>query len=170
MRTVQRLGIGFTLLAGLFALPHAARAGDSLKLLRSVGFAEGAFVRPEVRSECRMGEQLPQFIQEFARKNGMEVELVDALPQTGRVLELEISDAIETGNAWTGRQKGLVIHGRLLEDGAVVASFHGRRMTAGGAFGGYKGTCSFFGRCAKTLGHDVADWLKAPGRDANIGG
>ncbi len=170
MRLVCRFVTGFLLLAGLLALPRAARADGSIKVLRTVVYAEGAFVRPEVRSECRTGEQLPQYIQEYAHKNGIEVELVDELPPSGRVLQLEISDAIETGNAWTGRQKGLVIHGRLLEDGAELASFRARRMTAGGAFGGYKGTCSFFGRCAKALGHDVADWLRSPSKDAQIGG
>jgi hypothetical protein len=156
--------------AVLCALPGAALAGESIKLLRSLGFAEGAFVRPEVKSECNLEERLPESIQAYARKNGIEVELVDVLPSSGRVLELEISDAIESGNAWTGRQKGLVIQGRLLENGAPVGNFRGRRMTSGGMFGGYKGACAFFGRCAKTLGHDVADWLVSPTQNSNIGG
>jgi hypothetical protein len=162
--------MGVTICAVLCALPGAALAGESVKLLRSLAFAEGAMVRPEVRSECRLAERLPQFIEEYARQSGVAVELVDALPRQGRVLELEIADAVEMGNAWIGRQKGLVIQGRLLENGAQVARFRGRRMTSGGFFGGYKGTCAFFGRCAKKLGHDVAEWLKAPHADANIGG
>jgi hypothetical protein len=170
MRSVQRVGIGIALFVALCALPGAALAGESIKLLRSLGFAEGAFVRPEIKSECKLGERLPESIQAYARKHGIEIELVDALPSSGRVLELEISDAIEMGNAWTGRQKGLVIQGRLVENGAAVGNFRGRRMTSGGLFGGYKGTCSFLGRCAKTLGRDVAEWLKAPTRESNIGG
>jgi hypothetical protein len=170
MRSVLGLGIRIVACAVLCALPGAAAAGDGIKVLRSVGFAEGAFVRPAVQSECKLNDRLPQWIQEYAQKNGIEIELVDALPKTGRVLELEIADAIETGNAWTGRQKGLVIQGRLLDDGALVGSFRGRRMTSGGFFGGYKGACAFFGRCAKTLGHDVADWLQSPSQGASIGG
>lgn len=170
MRSVQRLGIGIIACALLSALPVAALAGESIKMLRSVGFAEGAFVRPAIKSECNLEERLPNSIQEYARKNGIEVELVDTLPSTGRVLELSITDAIEAGNAWTGRQKGLTTQGRLLEDGALVGTFRGRRMTMGGMFGGYRGACSFFARCAKTLGHDVADWLKSPVMDSNIGG
>jgi len=170
MRSIQRVGFGIAVCAVLCALPGAVMAGESIKVLRSLGFAEGAFVRPAIKSECNLEERLPESIQAYARKNGIEVELVDTLPGSGRVLELEISDAIETGNAWTGRQKGLVIQGRLVEDGAAVGNFRGRRMTTGGLFGGYKGTCSFFGRCAKTLGHDVADWLKSPGKNSSIGG
>ena len=117
MRSVHRLGIGIVACAALCALPGAAEAGGSIKVLRSVGFAEGTFVRPAIKSECNLEDRVPQWVQQYAQKNGIEVELVDALPGTGRVLELEITDAIEMGNAWTGRQKGLVIQGRLLEDG-----------------------------------------------------
>jgi hypothetical protein len=170
MRFVQRLSIGLAACAALCALPGAAVAGGSIKLLRSVGFAEEAFVRPQVKSECNLENRVPEWIQQFAQKHGIEVELVDALPATGLVLELEIADAIETGNAWTGRQKGLVIQGRLLENGQLVGNFRGRRMTSGGFFGGYKGACAFFGRCAKTLGSDVAEWLQSPGKSSNIGG
>jgi len=169
MRSVHRLRVVIVVCGMLCALPGAALAGESIAVLRSLGFAEGAFVRPAIKTECDLETRLPLSIQEFARKNGIEIALVDALPDAGRVLELAISDAIETGNAWTGRQKGLVIQGRLLENGAVVGNFRGRRMTSGGMFGGYKGTCAFFGRCAKTLGHDVADWLKSPGKDSSIG-
>jgi hypothetical protein len=170
MRAIHRLGIGIVLCAALCALPGAAEAGGSVKVLRSVGYAEGTFVRPEVKSECKLGDQLAQSVQEYAKKNGIEVELVDALPKTGRVLEMEITDAMEMGNAFSGRQKGLVIQGRLLEDGKLVGNFRGRRMTTGGMWGGYKGNCAFFNRCAKTLGRDVANWLKEPTKDANLGG
>ena len=169
MRSDRRVGLVICVYALLCALPGVALAGESIKLLRSLGYSESSFVRPAIKTECDLEERLPEAIT-FARKNGIEIELVDKLPSSGRVLELEISDAIETGNAWTGRQKGLLIQGRLVENGVAVGNFRGRRMTSGGLFGGYKGTCSFLGRCAKTLGHDVADWLKAPAGNSNIGG
>jgi hypothetical protein len=170
MRFVHRLCIAVFTCAAVAALPGAALAGSTIKLLRTVGYAEEAFVRPEIRSECNLENKVPEWIQLFAAKKGIQVELVDALPETGTVLQLEIADAIETGNAWTGRQKGLVIQGRLMEDGQLKGNFRGRRMTSGGFFGGYKGTCSFLGRCAKTLGSDVADWLRSPAKSSNIGG
>ena len=170
MRSMRWVGFGFAVWLALCAQPGAASAGESIKLLRTLGYSENAFVRPAIKTECNLEQRLPESIQAYAQKNGIEIELVDKLPSSGRVLELEIADAIETGNAWTGRQKGLVIQGRLVENGAAVGSFRGRRMTSGGFFGGYKGTCSFLGRCAKTLGHDVADWLKSPGQNSNIGG
>jgi len=170
MRSVHLRWLAVAFCTALSALPGAAEAGGSIKLLRSVGYSEGAFVRPEIKSECELANKVPEWIQLYAAKKGIQIELVDALPASGTVLELEIADAIETGNAWTGRQKGLVIQGRLLENGQLKGNFRGRRMTSGGFFGGYKGTCSFLGRCAKTLGSDVAEWLQAPATGSNIGG
>lgn len=170
MRAIRCFSVAVVLCAFVGVLPGAARAGGSIALLKTVPFAQGTFVRPAVKAQCKMNEELPHWVQEYAKKEGVQVELVDALPKSGRVLELEIRDTIELGNAWNGRQKGLEIQGRLLEDGKVVGTFHGRRMTRGGMWGGYKGTCSFFGRCAKTLGHDVATWLENPGKNATIGG
>src|SRR5262245_61277014 len=167
---MRSVAVGIVLCVLLCVQAGAAQAGESIKLRRSLAYAEGAFVRPEIKSECKLTQQLPEMVQAYARKKGIEIELVDVLPTSGKVLELEISDAVEMGNAWTGRQKGLVIQGRLLENGAPLGNFRGRRMTSGGLFGGYKGTCSFLGRCAKTLGRDVADWLVAPAENSNIGG
>jgi hypothetical protein len=169
MQSIRRAGLGIVATALLCALPGAAQAGGSIALRRSIGFAEGTFVRPAVIEECTLEEQLPQFVQEFAQKEGIAIELVDTLPGSGRVLELEITNVLELGNGFVGRQKGLDISGRLLENGVVVGNFRGRRATTGGFMGGYKGACAFFGRCAKALGKDVADWLKAPTKDAVLG-
>lgn len=162
------LGSGLGLVLAL-APAAAARADGAVQIARSVAFADGAMVRPEVKSECQLDTRLPEFVKEYAEKNGTDVQLVDMPAKNGRVLELEISDTYETGNAWTGRSKGLEVQGRLLENGKLVGSFRGRRSTRGGAFGGYKGSCAFFGRCAKALGRDVADWLKAPSMNARLG-
>ena len=39
----------------------------------------------------------------------------------------------------------------------------------GGAFGGFKGTCSILGRCIKAIGADIAKWLANPTMDAMLG-
>jgi hypothetical protein len=167
--------IGFRWVTGFVAVSFAWLAGagssaaESVSVLRQVSFAESTMVRPEVKAECQLQTKLPGFVQEYARANGIEVVLVDALPKTGRVLDLQISDTGEGGNAWTGRVKTLTISGRLLENGKEVGSFRGRRSTSGGAFGGWKGNCAFFGRCAQALGKDVAGWLKSPTANATIG-
>jgi hypothetical protein len=167
----MRIGLrGITGLAVLSLVWLAgAAAAESVSVLRLTPFAEGTMVRPEVKAQCQIETKLPGFVQEYAKANGIEVVLVDTLPKTGRVLDLQISDTGEGGNAWTGRLKTLTVTGRLLENGKEVGSFRGRRSTTGGAFGGWKGNCALFGRCAQTLGKDVAGWLKAPTPNATIG-
>ena len=165
--------IGIRWIAGCAALSlvwlAGAAAAETVSVLRQTPFAEGTMVRPEVKAQCQIETKLPGFVQEYARANGIEVVLVDALPKNGRVLDLQVSDTGEGGNAWTGRLKTLTVTGRLLENGKEVGSFRGRRSTTGGAFGGWKGNCALFGRCAQTLGKDVAGWLKAPTPNATIG-
>ncbi len=39
----------------------------------------------------------------------------------------------------------------------------------GGFMGAYKGTCALLGRCTKTLGKDIAEWLKNPVNNATLG-
>lgn len=85
------------------------------------------------------------------------------------MLQVEIVDAVSMGNAFIGHQKYARIEGTLYEDGRKVASFKGRRNSMGGAFAGYKGSCSVLGRTMKALGKDVADWLKNPTDGARLG-
>lgn len=170
MRALRGLAIGCaaTLAVGIVA-ERPARAGEAVQLKSTIDFDESAHVRPDVKDQCELQTKVPHFVKEYADSEGLDVQLVDTLSSGGRVLEIQIADTYETGNAWTGRSKGLDVEGRLLEDGKVIGSFRDRRSTRGGAFGGYKGNCAFFGRCAKTIGKDIAGWLKSPTMNARLG-
>ncbi len=50
-----------------------------------------------------------------------------------------------------------------------MGSFVAARYSTGGAFGGYRVTCSILGRCIKALGKDIAGWLKSTTMDAALG-
>jgi hypothetical protein len=39
----------------------------------------------------------------------------------------------------------------------------------GGAFGGFKGSCSVLGRTVKALGKDIAQWLVQPAKGSQLG-
>jgi len=67
----------------------------------------------------------------------------------GRILYIEITNAISMGNPFMGHQKQVSVKGRLLEDGTEIGSFSGVRASMGGAFAGFKGSCSVLGRCVK---------------------
>ena len=43
------------------------------------------------------------------------------------------------------------------------------RVSGGGAFGLYKGSCTVLGSTVKVLGRDVSNWLKKPVNGAHLG-
>jgi hypothetical protein len=61
------------------------------------------------------------------------------------------------------------VTGTLMQDDQAVAAFRAKRFTTGGAFGGFKGTCSIIGRTTKAIGRDIAAWLQNPVDGAELG-
>lgn len=150
------------------ALLAGQAAAQELQLQRPVPYAEDNDIADNIKQECRINEQLADFVKQYA---GEDVVFTDGPVDTasGRALQLEISDAVSMGNAWLGHQKFTKVRGMLFENGEKVASFKGRRNSMGGAFGGYKGSCSVLGRTVEALGEDIGGWLKAPKDGANLG-
>ena len=150
------------------ALLAGQAAAQGLQLQRPVPYAEDNDIADNIKQECRINEQLADFVKQYA---GEEIVFTDGAVDTasGRALQLEISDAVSMGNAWLGHQKFTKVRGTLFEDGEKIASFKGRRNSMGGAFAGYKGSCSVLGRTVEVLGEDIGGWLKAPKDGANLG-
>ena len=84
-------------------------------------------------------------------------------------LDIEIVAMMGAGGGMWSGPKQMTVVGTLTEGGAVVGTFRARRTTTGGAWGGYKGTCSLLGRVGKALAKDIGDWLRAPTNDARLG-
>jgi hypothetical protein len=150
----------------------AALPAQTVTMARVVPYADDAEVSAKVRSECgQLQSQLADFVREFGTKAGVTVQFVaDAAKDgPGRVLQLEIVEAVSMGNAFIGHQKYSRVQGTLFENGRKLASFKGRRNSMGGAFAGYKGSCSVLGRTMKALGEDIAAWLKSPTDQARLG-
>jgi len=135
-----------------------------------VPFAENSMASSDVKNSCALDTRLPQFIADYA-KRGIEV-VVGSDPGEnveGKVLYLKIVHVLGTGGgAWSGA-KSVTVEGELRENGEVIGSFTGARYSGGGAFGGFKGTCSILGRCIQAIGKDVANWLKKPTMHAMLG-
>ena len=82
------------------------------------------------------------------------------VPANTEVLKVKIVEVMGgSGGAWSGG-KFVSISGTLQKNGKILGDFKARRISGGGVFGGYKGTCSIMGRCVRTLGKDVAEWLQ----------
>jgi hypothetical protein len=156
----------------LIAFAAAPAFAQTVQVQSSIPYAEDAEIGNKVRNECtQLNTQLAEFTQEFGRENGIEVQLVETLDTAaeGRVLQMEIVDAVSMGNAFIGHQKYSRVRGVLFENGEQIADFRGRRNSMGGAFAGYKGSCSVLGRTVKALGKDIAQWLANPQDGAQLG-
>jgi hypothetical protein len=155
--------------AGLasFALASSA-AAEPVKVRRSIPFASTAQVPPAVKEQCQLETKLPEFLSQAA---GGSVQRVDGAlnRKVGRVLEMEITEVHAPGGGAFSGPKWMSVKGELYDRGKQIGSFRAKRVTTGGAFGAFKGTCSIIGRCSKAIGEDIARWLAAPTQNAEIG-
>ena len=140
-------------------------AKEKIKILESLPFSVVANVPTAVQNECRLGEKTSAFIEKYSKKSVERVSSIDS----GKYLDMEITEVFAPGGgAWSG-PKWMEVTGTLMDGDEAVASFRAKRFSTGGAFGGFKGTCSILGRCTKAIGKDIAMWLKNPVDEAELG-
>jgi len=152
--------------ASLAILAAAPAVAETVKVAKSIPYAESSEVREKVQAECALQTKIPAFLAQYSS----DVELVDGDPGSeGRVLTIEIIAAHAPGGGAFSGPKSVSVSGVLKENGATIGNFRAARYSTGGAFGGWKGTCAIVGRCAKAIGKDIAGWLKNPGKDSLLG-
>jgi len=157
------------------SVEQAAKAvsysGSGTLNIAPVTFAKDLKVREAVRKECQLLTKLPAFIQSYGHDQYAGINLQAKRSKKSDFLQIEIVDVPQhKKNAWAGRGGQWVgIKGSLLRKGKKTISFQASRASMGGFMGAYKGTCALLGRCTKTLGKDVAEWLKNPVDGATLG-
>ena len=152
----------------VFIFIAPAAIAETLTISSVLPFAEGSGASPAVMNECQLETKLPGFIKSYGKKN--VTVTTDPLEEAeGKVLFIEFTHILGTGGGgWSG-PKTVSVRGELRDGEEVTGSFTATRYSTGGAFGGFKGTCSILGRCVKTLGRDIANWIKNPTMDAHLG-
>lgn len=156
--------------AALIPVATGAHAADPVIVPSAVPYADSADIQQKILDECtELGTQFSQFIKEYAAEKGVEVTLGEPSASANRVLRVEITHALSQGNAFLGHSKSMSSRGTLFENGVEMAGFRATRNSMGGAFAGYKGSCSVLGRTVKAMGMDIGEWLADPVDGAELG-
>ncbi len=144
---------------------------QQITLKTPIEFASRVEVRDAVLEECRLQEKLQQFITEFSAARNITIEPsngpVDGT--SGKVLVVEITDVYAPGGGAFSGGKAVTIEGELTEGGASLGTLRARRISGGGAFAAFKGTCDILGRDVQTLGDDISRFLTDPGENVRMG-
>lgn len=150
--------------------PAIAHTGTGTLMIKPVVFNKDSYVREAVKNECQLTEKLTQFIEENAASQYANI-LTDSnsTQRNAQVLSVTIEEVQGGGGgAWSGA-KVVMVKGVLTKNGRTLGDFKARRYSGGGMFGAYKGTCAILGRCVRTLGKDIANWLRNPTSKAVLG-
>jgi hypothetical protein len=142
---------------------------DTIHVQDPIPFSETSYIADNIKAECRMGAQLATSLGSNAPKFGNSIAFDEAPADQGRVLKLELVEAQSAGNAFSGHFKSATVRGVLMQDGQKVANVTARRVSRGGAFGGFKGSCDVLERVVTAIGSDLAEWLANPADGAKLG-
>jgi hypothetical protein len=142
----------------LVSLVPLATSADPLLVSPAASYGSGI---ADNLKQCGLPETQAEAVLKQLAAAGVSAQAApsDAVPQTGRYLQLRIESAMAAGNAFTGHSKQVTTSAHLFENGKEVAQTTKSRDSMGGAFGGYKSSCNVLRRCAVTLGRDIAAWV-----------
>ncbi len=149
----------------LIALVPSAVLAESLAVSPAASY--GAGIADNLK-QCGLPETQSESVLKALAKAGVPAQAApaDAVPPKGRFLQLRIESAMSSGNAFVGHHKAVTTSAHLFENGKEVGQTTLSRDSTGGAFGGYKGSCSVLRRCTVTLGKDIAAWVKTQSTQA----
>lgn len=128
------------------------------------------YIATNIKKECSIDTQIMDSISRYAKKKSIKVIVEGEPSPTDMVLKIYITDAISLGQGMTGgHYKKVTILGKLFKGDKLFATMRAARTSNGGAFRGFKGSCTVLKKCAVSLGQDVAYWLGSPDDDALLG-
>lgn len=144
--------------------------GTGILVINPITFNQSAYIREAVKKECELISKLTYFIEKNASSDYAQIMTQsNSIPKDAQVLNIEIEQVQGGGGGtWSGA-KMVLLNGHVTKNGVKLGDFKARRYSSGGMFGGYKGTCAILGRCVRTLGSDIAKWLRHPTSKAVLG-
>lgn len=149
----------------LLLLPGIAAATGKIRLEVPVPIVEGAVIDPEILDHCGIQDEFTRRLTRELRK----VAVAEPGPITdmaGRVLKVEIVDAIWGGNWFIEHLQTLRVRGVLYEDGVRQAGFTGIMAGKGG---GLTSGCFQMNSNFGAMTWHIKRWLRNPVDGATIG-
>jgi len=169
---MKRFSLGAAWAVAIVLCGQTAVAQDGTVYVgKTAPYTDAAMIKANIVNECDLPAAQIKLLKEQAAAAGVTlVEDESAVAANkGRVLQVEIFNALSQGNAFIGHGKQVTLKGKLLENGKEIGNFTAVRGSMGGAFGGYKSSCAVLHRCQSTLAKDILAWLKNPAKDSRIG-
>jgi hypothetical protein len=168
---MKRFSRAAALAAVMVIAGQAAYAADTVYVGKEAPYTDASTIKQNIVSECDLPAAQIKLLKEQAAAAGVTVveDETAAAANKGRVLKVEIFNALSQGNAFIGHGKQVTLKGKLLENGTEIGNFTAVRGSMGGAFAGYKSSCAVLHRCQAALAKDILGWLKNPTKDARIG-
>ena len=149
--TIAVIGIAVALCAGA--------ASAQVQVLKKIEYAAQTGASRAVKEECKLDTTIPEALAAASS----EIKLVNKFGG-GKRLELLIRDVHAPGGGIFSGPKWVTIYGTLKQGGKEIGSFRAKRNSLSGS-----GTCGMLGRSVAAISDDVAEWLKSPTKDANLG-
>jgi len=181
MNNLVRLTMGLSIVMFLGACTSASPAlkekDNKLSLVGKTVYVKSAKanyslnsdIAQNIKDECNLDSQLITAIQNEAKKKDITVKVSESIPADGVELKVEITDSMSAGNGFTGHRKYSSISGVLTQSGQTIATMNAARLSRGGMFAKFQGSCGVLSRTVRTLGGDVTQWMAKPSTDASYG-
>lgn len=129
-------------------------------------FAPDSGVTEAVVLECDVPHRLPEWI---AHYTPVPVALALTPTNGAKVLDMTVTYIwAPGGGTWSG-PKQLDVHGELIENDAVIASFDVQRTTVTGGWAAGGGTCEVLDYISESIAKDIRPWLANPTHAALLG-
>jgi len=157
--------------AGAQDAPAASAPAGTMFIGKSAPFLDEGLIAKNIIEECGLPESQMRLLREKAAKSGVSLSEDEAAvaAKSGKVLVLETTNAISSGNAFTGHRKQVAVRGKLFDNGVEVGNFLAIRNSMGGIGAGFKGSCTVLYRCQDAIAEDILEWLKNPTKDGRLG-
>lgn len=128
-------------------------------------------IDPKALNECQLQSKFPLILKDVAEDENIQVNVTPDPKATGQQyrLQAEYTQIFNRGNAFLGHSKYTELHITLYDHDKKVAAADFGRLSRGGMFASFKGSCSVLGRTLKANAEDVVEWLNSPVDGARYG-